>query len=66
VYDSPYNNLTKLAKDAVVEEVYAKITSLDIAGKTFCESSTIHPDMTKKIEQSVLAKNAGFVAGISV
>jgi hypothetical protein len=49
-----------------VKETYEKITALDIKGKTFCESSTIHPDVTKQTEEAVVAKGAGFVAGISL
>jgi len=52
-----------LANDAVVEETYKKITSLNIEGKTFCESSTIHPKTTKETESAVVAKGAKFVAG---
>jgi 3-hydroxyisobutyrate dehydrogenase-like beta-hydroxyacid dehydrogenase len=54
---------TCLANDGVVKETYQKITALDIKGKTFCESSTIHPDVTKQTEEAVVAKGAGFVAG---
>jgi 3-hydroxyisobutyrate dehydrogenase-like beta-hydroxyacid dehydrogenase len=36
---------------------------INIAGKTFCESSTIHPDLTVNIEKLVTEKKAGFVAG---
>jgi 3-hydroxyisobutyrate dehydrogenase-like beta-hydroxyacid dehydrogenase len=46
-----------------VEETFKKITALDIEGKLFCESSTIHPDVTKETEKAVLAKKAEFVAG---
>lgn len=38
---------------------------MDIAGKLFCESSTIHPDVTKETEKAILAKNAEFVAGMA-
>jgi 3-hydroxyisobutyrate dehydrogenase-like beta-hydroxyacid dehydrogenase len=54
-----------LANDDVVEGVYKKITTLDIAGKTFCESSTIHPNVTQKVQESVTKREAGFVAGIA-
>jgi 3-hydroxyisobutyrate dehydrogenase-like beta-hydroxyacid dehydrogenase len=53
----------KLANDAAVKETFEKICELDIAGKTFCESSTIHPDITKELEKQITAKKAGFVAG---
>jgi 3-hydroxyisobutyrate dehydrogenase-like beta-hydroxyacid dehydrogenase len=48
-----------------VEETYKKITSLNIEGKTFCESSTIHPKTTKETESAVVAKGAKFVAGMT-
>jgi len=48
-----------------VRETYAKVTALDIAGKTFCESSTIHPDATRETEKKVVEKKAGFVAGLN-
>jgi 3-hydroxyisobutyrate dehydrogenase len=57
------HRLQQLANDAVVKETYEKITALDIKGKTFCESSTIHPDVTKETEKAIVAKGAGFVAG---
>jgi 3-hydroxyisobutyrate dehydrogenase-like beta-hydroxyacid dehydrogenase len=52
-----------LANDDVVQEIFKNITALDIAGKVFCESSTIHPDVTKETERAVVAKKAEFVAG---
>jgi len=55
-----------LANDEVVQETFKKIATLDIAGKLFCESSTIHPDATSEIEKAVVAKKAEFVAGYSL
>ena len=46
-----------------MQETFKKITSLDIVGKIFCESSTIHPDVTKATETAVIAKKGEFVAG---
>ncbi|KAH7022486.1 NAD binding domain of 6-phosphogluconate dehydrogenase-domain-containing protein [Ilyonectria destructans] len=51
-----------IANDEAVQELYNTILEVDITGKLFIESSTIHPDTTEAIAKEVVARGAEFVA----
>lgn len=51
-----------IANDGAVQELYNTILEVDITGKLFIESSTIHPDTTEAIAKEVVARGAEFVA----
>lgn len=55
---------TSLSNDQAVEELYATIlqSAGNLQGKLFVETSTIHPDTTERLAQSLLAAGAEFVA----
>ncbi|KAF7548310.1 hypothetical protein G7Z17_g7135 [Cylindrodendrum hubeiense] len=51
-----------IADDEAVKELYKTILEVDVTGKLFIESSTIHPDTTEAIAKDVVARGAEFVA----
>lgn len=54
--------LSCIANDEAVQELYATMLKVDIKGKLFIESSTIHPETTEAIAKDVIAAGAEFVA----
>ncbi|KAK5633132.1 hypothetical protein RRF57_008846 [Xylaria bambusicola] len=53
---------TIVSNDAAVKEAIDSILQSDVKGKLIVECSTIHPDTTKQIAETVLAKGAEFIA----
>lgn len=54
--------LSCIANDEAVQELYAAMLKVDVKGKLFIESSTIHPETTEAIAKDVIAAGAEFVA----
>ncbi|KAH7137107.1 NAD binding domain of 6-phosphogluconate dehydrogenase-domain-containing protein [Dactylonectria estremocensis] len=51
-----------VANDEAVQELFETVFEVDVTGKLFIESSTIHPDTTEAIAKEVVARGAEFVA----
>ncbi|KAI1425284.1 NAD binding domain of 6-phosphogluconate dehydrogenase-domain-containing protein [Xylaria sp. FL1777] len=54
--------ITIVSNDAAVKEAIDTILQSDVKGKLIVDCSTIHPDTTKQIAETVLAKGAEFIA----
>ncbi|KAH7133469.1 NAD binding domain of 6-phosphogluconate dehydrogenase-domain-containing protein [Dactylonectria macrodidyma] len=51
-----------ISNDEAVQELFKTVLEVDITGKLFIESSTIHPDTTEAVAKEVVARGAEFVA----